>query len=122
MLLNFFSALHSKDPNLLLLNETILERHGGRWVHTDIEKLRQYQIYPITLQNQSLFSENAKVLFVRDPLDRIVSAWRDKFGPLEFAASPKVKQIYYVSCFMMIEMFNNVLGLGILWKRDSTQV
>ena len=65
-----------------------------------------------------------KVAIVRDPLQRIVSAWRDKFGPIDLAGNVNDKRIFYVIFlylllpfflnFHKLQIMQNVIGKDIL--------
>ena len=74
-------------------------RENGRWVHFDDKKLNQRLPKLSSLDRKlavALLKNSSKLVYVRDPLDRLVSAWRDKLGPLELAASVKEKKTFYV--------------------------
>ena len=53
----------------------------------------------VTKETAAKFLDScSKVVFIRDPLFRVVSTWRDKFGPIEFTTLD-VKEKFYVSSF-----------------------
>ena len=98
LLLNFFFSLHSTTTNDTdRLNATIDRRIDGNWVHYRPKELEDASIQQIQWKNQKLLRNVTKIVFVRDPLDRIISAWRDKFGPIGVVASEEVKSEFYVS-------------------------
>ena len=97
ILLHLFLSLESHNTSKLLsvANKRIIGRliHGNSSVGHLKANLDQ-------CTRDESGKQVAKIVFVRDPLDRIVSAWRDKFGPIGFAASTTVKRLYYVIIFI----------------------
>ena len=95
----YFWNLHENDTTKL---ENVAGKHvGGLWVHNSL--LRNKIVDSIRpLQNYSqeeiklIIQQNEGVLVTRDPLDRIVSAWRDKFGENGVVASLQIKSTFFV--------------------------
>ena len=98
---NFFFTLHDNDKTVL--EETLKNRHNGSWIHKndDLKNTRIKLLREMSIDEQNeLVKTMPKMVFVRDPLDRVISAWRDRFGSIEDVASVEIKQRYYVNfCF-----------------------
>ena len=92
-------SLHDNDTSKM---DVAFDAHaGGIWVHDKLlkneitDKIRPLHTY--SKEEQHHLIENVSgVLVVRDPLDRIVSAWRDKFGPVEDATNLQIKTSFFV--------------------------
>ena len=97
VLLNFFAELDENKGTML--EATLRHRSDGRWVHwkniTNADGISKIS---------GRKKEVANFMVVRNPLDRIISAWRDKFGPVDSVASVGKKKSYYYKLGRQIQM------------------
>ena len=99
---NFFWSLHDSDTSNL---EQMLEnRDKGDWVHQNDETLNERLPKLSSLDRtlaETLLKNTSKLVYIRDPLDRLVSAWKDKLGPLQPGDSVEQKKLFYVFIFQI---------------------
>ena len=77
--------------------EKAASRHSeSLWIHrTLIDSIRALKNYSKE-ERKVVIEQNDGIVVVRDPLDRLVSAWRDKFGKEGVAANVEVKSRFFV--------------------------
>ena len=115
------------------LNQTVENRVRGRWVHS-IKTGTEWRSVKV---KQNCSSDDAdgggggggsrvKIIVVRNPLDRLVSAWRDKFGSIGDAADQGVKWYYYVRNSTTHSEFKTHLCLLFFiennWQTNSSEI
>ena len=83
MLSVYFWNLHENDTSKL--NEVASSHEKGAWIHSRLFKpsfsdnIRPLEYYKGEEMN-NLIEQTEGILVVRDPLDHLISAWRDKLG------------------------------------------
>ena len=78
------------------------KQNNGEWIHKNLDHLEPHLesfMYLKPKEIQRIVSTLKKIAIVRNPLDRIVSAWRSKFGPPDLVASNKQRDMYLVKLF-----------------------
>ena len=79
-------------------------RDKGDWVHQNDETLNERLPKLSSLDRtlaETLLKNTSKLVYIRDPLDRLVSAWKDKLGPLQPGDSVEQKKLFYVFIFQI---------------------
>ena len=87
--------------------EKVSDRGDINWMHdVDSENLNnvRYLINYEADEIDEILKSYKKLIVVRDPLDRVVSAWRDKMGPAQDSYAYD-KELFFVSCFFCFLAF-----------------